>query len=258
MAKVMISMPKDLFSTLFVAMGLVAVATGGRAAQLETTEIAGGEMMNIVVFLVDDMGVMDTSVAFLTDRTGAPQRHPLNDWYRTPNMQRLADIGIRFSDFYAMNACSPTRISIMSGQNSTRHRTTNYIAAASRNRGEFDPPHWNWEGFAKEDTTLPRLLQARGYRTIHVGKGHFGPVNRFASDPKNLGFDVNIGGSAWGHHGSYFGVDSFGNLPKFSRPAGVPHLEKYHGSDTFLTEALTIEARSQIAKAAEDDRPFFL
>jgi hypothetical protein len=41
---------------------------------------------NIVVFLVDDMGVMDTSVPFLTDETGASKRYPLNDYYRTPNM----------------------------------------------------------------------------------------------------------------------------------------------------------------------------
>ncbi len=43
---------------------------------------------NIVLFLVDDMGLMDTSVPMLTDEDGKPQRHPLNDWYRTPNMTR--------------------------------------------------------------------------------------------------------------------------------------------------------------------------
>ncbi len=66
---------------------------------------------NIVVFLVDDMGVMDTSVPFLTDESGKPKRYPLNDYYRTPNMERLAARGIRFNNFYAMSVCSPTRIS---------------------------------------------------------------------------------------------------------------------------------------------------
>ena len=64
---------------------------------------------NIVVFLVDDMGVMDTSVAFLTDEQGNPKRYPLNDFYRTPNMVRLANKGVRFNNFYAMSVCSPTR-----------------------------------------------------------------------------------------------------------------------------------------------------
>ena len=61
---------------------------------------------NIVVFLVDDMGVMDTSVPFLTDDTGAAKRYPLNDYYRTPGMQRLASQGIRFNNFYAMTSAA--------------------------------------------------------------------------------------------------------------------------------------------------------
>ena len=44
---------------------------------------------NIIVFLVDDMGPMDTSVPFLTDADGRAKRYPLNDYYRTPAMQRL-------------------------------------------------------------------------------------------------------------------------------------------------------------------------
>ena len=71
---------------------------------------------NIMVFLVDDMGVMDTSVPFLVDANGNPKRYPLNDFYRTPAMERLAEKGVRFTNFYAMSVCSPTRISIMTGQ----------------------------------------------------------------------------------------------------------------------------------------------
>ena len=78
--------------------------------------------------LVDDMGLMDTSVPMLADKDGKPERHPLNDWYRTPNMERLAKQGIRFSQFYAQSVCSPTRASIMTGQNSARHRVTQFIA----------------------------------------------------------------------------------------------------------------------------------
>jgi arylsulfatase A-like enzyme len=45
------------------------------------------------------MGLMDTSVPMLADKEGKPQKHPLNDWYRTPNMERLAKQGVRFLSF---------------------------------------------------------------------------------------------------------------------------------------------------------------
>ena len=79
------------------------------------------ERPNIIVFLVDDMGLMDTSVPFIADESGQPVRHPLNDWYHTPNMERLAKQGICFSTFYAQSVSSPSRASIMTGQNATRH-----------------------------------------------------------------------------------------------------------------------------------------
>jgi arylsulfatase A-like enzyme len=90
---------------------------------------------NILLMLVDDMGVMDTSVPFLTDEAGKPKRYPLNDYYRTPSMERLAGRGVRFNNFYAMSVCSPSRVSIMTGQNAARYRTTNWINPGKDNRG---------------------------------------------------------------------------------------------------------------------------
>ena len=87
-----------------------------------------------VIFLVDDMGLMD-SVPMLVDKEGKPQKHPLNEFYRTPNMERLASQGIRFSQFYAQSVCSPTRVSLMTGQNSARHRVTLWINPESKNQG---------------------------------------------------------------------------------------------------------------------------
>ena len=113
--------------------------------------LRSSEAPNIVVFLVDDMGVMDSSVPFLTDAEGNPQRYPLNDFYRTPSMERLAKQGIRFNQFYAMSVCSPSRISIMTGQNAARHRTTNWIHPDKNNGGDQGPPQWNWEGLKPGD-----------------------------------------------------------------------------------------------------------
>ncbi len=132
---------------------------------------------NIIVFLVDDMGPMDTSVPFLMDTSGYLVKYPLNNFYQTPNMQKLAEQGIRFINFYAHSVCSPTRTSLLTGQNSARHRVTNWINSESNNRSEFGPSNWNWKGLTKESVTLPRMLQQKGYRTIHVGKAHFGPFN---------------------------------------------------------------------------------
>lgn len=106
---------------------------------LSSQLIEAQERPNIIVFLVDDMGVMDTSLPFLTDKNGNPVRYPLNDWYRTPNMERLAQRGIRFSTFYAQSVSSPSRASIMTGQNATRHHTTNWIKAESNNRDQYGP-----------------------------------------------------------------------------------------------------------------------
>ena len=95
------------------------------------------ECPNIIVFLVDDMGLMDTSVPFVVDQAGNAVKQPLNEWYRTPNMERLANQGIRFSTFYAQSVSSPSRASIMTGQNAARHRTTNWINAESNNRTPY-------------------------------------------------------------------------------------------------------------------------
>jgi arylsulfatase A-like enzyme len=216
---------------------------------------------NIILMLVDDMGVMDTSVACLTDASGQPQRYPLNDFYRTPNIERLARQGIRFSQFNAMSVCSPTRIAIMTGQNAARHRTTNWIAPDKNNVGPNGPPDWNWRGLRSDDVSLPKLLQAGGYRTIHVGKGHFGPRDSVGADPQNLGFDVNVGGASFGQPASYYGAKNYGNIGgdnKKKSPVAVPGLEKYHGTETFLTEALTLEAKTHMTEAVEANKPFFL
>lgn len=215
------------------------------------------EKPNIIVFLVDDMGPMDTSVPFITDRSGNPVRYPFNDWYNTPAMERLASQGVRFSQFYAMSVSSPSRVSLMTGQYSARHHTTNWINSESDNRDGFGPYGWGWGGIAEEEWTLPRMLSAAGYRTIHIGKAHFGNNDSPAADPLRIGFDVNIAGSSIGEPGSYYGEDGYGFIRGY-RPRAVPGLEKYHGTDTFLSEALTLEAMEQIDSASASGAPFFL
>jgi arylsulfatase A-like enzyme len=211
---------------------------------------------NILIFIVDDMGLMDTSVPFLTDGEGKPKKYPLNEFYRTPSMENLAGRGMRFEQFYANSVCSPTRISIMTGQSSARHHSTQWIRSENNNRGPQGPPDWQWEGITRDHITLPGLLSANGYHTIYAGKAHFGPFGVYGEFPHNFGFKVNIAGCSYGAPGSYYGTDGFGWI-KGRKKRAVPDLEKYHGKDIYLTEALTIEMKAALKNAVAEKKPFF-
>jgi arylsulfatase A-like enzyme len=101
-------------------------------------------------------------------------------------------------------------------------------------------------------------LSEKGYYTIHAGKAHFGAIGYPSSNPLNLGFDVNIAGHAAGAPGSYLGLENFGNGNPDREVWAVPGLEKYHGQDIFLTEALTQEVFSALDQPVQKNQPFFL
>lgn len=223
---------------------------------------------NVLVFLVDDMGWQDTSVPFYY-QNGQPVKTALNNFYKTPSMERLAAQGLKFTNAYSCPVCSPGRTSLMTGKNSARHRVTNWTNATSATLNEsggalphIQAPQWNMGGMDETEIPLPRVLQNAGYRTITVGKAHFAPPSRLFSNPIHLGFDVNIAGSSIGQPGSYRSQDNFG-----SGTYHVPDLEEYHTQGTsptnekqkqnFLTNALTQEMKKQIKRAVDDHVPFF-
>ncbi len=171
---------------------------------------------NIVFFLVDDMGWQDTSVPFYY-RNGTAVKSTLNRRYKTPNMERLAKMGMLFTSAYAQPICSPTRCSFISGMNSARHRVTNWTLRLNRSNdqespnrlkapkwatngiqpagtpatGHCEPPYWAVKATAADKhpiaykmTTpficakgLPQFLKEAGYTTIHTGKAHYGSSN---------------------------------------------------------------------------------
>ncbi len=221
---------------------------------------------NIIVFLVDDMGWQDTSLPFWDKKT------PFNKRYHTPNMERLAKEGMKFTQAYATPVCTPTRVSLLTGMNAARHRVTNWTSAKDhlhgmeKNHPTLEIPQWNMNGLspvagdphAVYATPLPKLLQEAGYRTIFIGKAHFGARGTIGANPLNLGFDVNIGGTGAGQPGSYLGTDNYGNGIKRVQAWAVPNMEAYYGKDIFLTEALTREALKTIDTAVAEKKPFFL
>ncbi len=220
---------------------------------------------NIVFFFVDDMGWQDTSEPFHTEQT------ELNKQYFTPNMEQLANEGIKFTQAYACAICSPSRVSLMTGMNAARHRVTNWTLRKGKspdgNHPIIEPPVWNLNGLSgqpgEERTiytkTLPQLLKKAGYKTIHAGKAHFGAKGTSGENPLNLGFDVNIAGHAAGGPGSYYGRNNFSAAWRNAdRIWDIPGLEKYHGTDIYLTEALTLEVKAALTKSVEENKPFYL
>lgn len=220
---------------------------------------------NIIVFIVDDMGWMDTSVPFYDSLM------PLNQRYHTPAMERLAREGVKFTNAYAQPVCTPSRVSYMSGMNATRSQVTNWTSPNRNTNTDvkddyFTPPDWNINGMstvagtehAVYATAFPQLLKEAGYYTIHVGKAHWGSMGTPGANPYNFGFMVNIAGHAGGHPQSYLSEERYGNMPGKAQPQAVPDLEQYYNTGTFLSEALTLEAIKALETPINRKEPFFL
>ncbi len=184
--------------------------------------------LNIVFILVDDLGYMDVS-----------PNNP-DTFYDTPNIERLAKSGMRFTNGYAANpVCSPTRYSIMTGKYPSRVNATNFFSG--RRSGKFNPAPLHDRMDLKE-TTIAEALKAHGYATFFAGKWHLGPTEDFW--PTKQGFDVNIGGFNRG--GPYGGK-------KYFSPYGNPRMTD--GPDG---EHLPDRLASETAKFMENnkDKPF--
>lgn len=254
----MIKLSKKIILSLFFLTALISCKPDKKEEKKSALK------PNIILFMVDDMGWQDTSVPFWKDKT------PLNSIYHTPNMERLAKQGMKFTQAYATAVCSPTRVSLMSGMNAARHRVTNWtlrrgVSAVNPPKG-LTMPEWNLNGIQPTDsiersthvTTLPQILKNNGYTTIHAGKAHFGAINTPGEDPLNLGFDINIAGHAAGAPASYYGTKNFKKDIDKHSIWDVPNLEKYHQKDIFLTEALTQESILALDNAIKGNKPFYL
>ena len=217
---------------------------------------------NILLIHVDDLGWQDTGVPMLAEAT------PQNTAWRTPNIEQLAADGAVLTSGYASGpVCTPSRVSLLTGQTPGRHHTTFWTLHQDKDNSGKHPrlrvPDWNINGLQPSSANLTELLRGKGYRTIHVGKAHFGAHGTPGSDPRKLGFEVNIAGHGSGAPSSYLGTHDFSHAGRQNKPGkkrvwDVPGLEAYHGKDIFLTEALSERACAEIDRAAEDGTPFFM
>ena len=182
---------------------------------------------NIVFFLVDDLGWTDVGCMG-------------SKFYQTPNIDRLASQGMKFTQAYsACTVCSPTRAAILTGQYPARLHLTDWIPGHVRPLAKLKPPNWTMH-LPRETMNLARLLKPVGFASASIGKWHLGGA---AFYPERQGFDLNVAGTAAGQPPSYFSPYHIATLP--DGPAGE-----------FLSDRLTDEALKFIE--SNQHRPFFL
>ncbi len=193
---------------------------------------------NFIFFLIDDLGRNDLGCYG-------------SKFYRTPNLDRIATQGMKFTDAYsACPVCSPTRASIMTGKYPARLHLTDWLPG----RGDLPAQRLARptikQQLALEEVTLAERLKAAGYVTAHVGKWHLGGEG---FEPQKQGFDINIAGDHTGTPMSYFAP--FGGKAKDGKQRAMRGLEQANDGE-YLTDRLTTEAEKIIA--ANKDKPFLL
>ena len=163
-----------------------------------------------------------------------------NRMFRTPNMERLAAQGMKFTQAYACAISSPSRCSLITGANNARHRVTNWTLERDKSTDDSIPgvilPEWNWNGVAQSggvnNTYIGRsfvdLLRQSGYHTVHVGKAHFGAIDTPGENPAHWGFETNIAGNAGGGLATYLSENNYGHRPDGSPYSllAIPGLER--------------------------------
>lgn len=213
--------------TLFLTL-VAAVLTA------PTISHATGERPNILLIVTDDMGYSDIS--------------PFGGEIETPNLDRLAQSGMIFTDFHTSASCSPTRSMLFSG-------TDNHLAGLGSMGETITPNQRGQRGYEGHLTdrvvTIPALLQDAGYFTAMAGKWHLGEEPE--QDPSRQGFQMSytmLNGGA-----SHFDDEwmMYANYTPIYRENGVrTHVPKGFYSSEFYTSKL-IEYLDQCPA----DTPFF-
>ena len=208
---------------------LAAVGCAAAAGMLPRSARSAEEKRpNFVFFLIDDLGWRDTGCYGST-------------FYETPNIDKLAASGVRFTDAYAAcPVCSPTRASIMTGKYPTRVDITDWIPGQQpRNQPLLSVV--DRDNLALDEVTIAEALKEAGYTTFFAGKWHLGGTGHL---PEQQGFDINKGGH---HRGSPPGG--------YYCPYKNPKLEDGPPGE-YLTDRLAAESVRFLEQ--HKDKPFLL
>jgi len=217
---------RDFLKTAGLAAAALAVPGCGSAFQ-QTSSQASLDKPNVVIVFCDDVGYADVGVF------GAKG-------YKTPNLDRMAAEGVKFTDFYAAApSCTPSRAALMTGCYPQRVSLPNVIGPSAK------------IGISDDEQTIAEVLKPLGYATACYGKWHLGHHPKFL--PMRHGFD------------DYFGLpysnDMWPNHPTNKRFPDLPLIEgerviEYNPDQTQLTTWYTERSVRFIEK--NKDRPFFV
>ena len=196
--------------------------------------IVDNEKPNVVLIVADDLGWSDLSYMGST-------------YYETPNIDKLSKSGMTFYNGYASSAnCAPSRASMLTGK---YHPFHGIYTVKNSDRGNKKTrkiiPIKTKTKLELQYFILPEMLKSKGYSTGHFGKWHMGPKGYF---PKQMGFDINIGGNEHGGPGSYFSPYKYPNMSNGPK-------------DEYLTDRIGDEVVKFIEKNKENNFfayvPFF-
>ena len=227
-----IKLPISSLTTLVAAMLVMLFATTSPTAKASTS------LPNIVIILADDLAWADVGCYGST-------------FHETPNLDRLAAQGMRFTNGYAAHmSCSPSRAALFTGRYPARLKITAYIPGPTLT-GKYLPATMRMQ-LPFEEVTLAETLKESDYTTLFVGKWHLGDAPYF---PEKQGFDVNIAGNRSGAPGSYFWPYGRGKKRGY-HGIEVPGLYEGGQEGEHLCDRLTTETLKLIE--TNKDKPFFL
>jgi len=196
---------------------------------------------NILFIMIDDLGWKDLNCQG-------------NDSFQTPNIDKLAAQGMRFTDAYSASpVCSPTRAAAVTGLYPARLQITQHGEETWRfYKGKKWGPGKSTGKLLPSYETIAEKLKKNGYETAFVGKWHlsghdFNEENKKFL-PDNQGFDVNIAGNGWGGPGGVGG---------FFSPYMIPNLEDGPKGE-YMPDRLANEAINLLTKFSKSEKPFFM
>jgi len=201
------------------------------------------EKPNVIIILVDDMGFSDIGA--------------YGGEINTPNIDKLAANGVRFSQFYNASRCCPTRASLMTGLHPHLTGIGYMTNKPNKSNDDYGSAFPNYRGFLnRQCVTLGELLGSAGYSTYLAGKWHLGQNDR-SRWPLQRGFDKFYGCIAGSTR--YFFPDSdpregygitYGNEPVFKVKSTTDR--PYYTTDAFTDHAI------KFIEEGEKEKPFFL
>ncbi|MFO0912517.1 MAG: arylsulfatase [Pirellulales bacterium] len=218
-------MPNRMMVVLWCVTGLIGCASVGRAFSAESK--LAGRRPNIIVILTDDQGYGDISA----------HGNPL---LKTPQLDRMRSLSLRFTDFHVSPTCAPTRSALMTGRHEFRNGITHTVLERER--------------LTLQATTVAEVLSGAGYATGIFGKWHLGDEAEY--QPGRRGFQETFIHGAGGIGQSYEG--SCGDAPgnRYTDPY-ILHNGQFEKTRGYCTDVFFERATAWMDERRQSSEPFF-